>query len=437
MKEISAFEIGLSLNPTDVIANLVKIGKALQENLFRTPEKGKSIFPDLSEVIAGSGRAIVPDIQVNPREVATRLFRIITTIFALENITKRFENAFDRSTDLERIEQLIGAVEFEDIDTNNRIDQIDRLLANPKTPNKDKLLAEQKILEERALALIDFLNNLEVIRDQLVNDTFLGIGRGPERFDFNAASLGPFPPIQITPPEFDFIRLLEEEFQEILNQEIELPGLKFEIEGVEGVKESLLDIDKTATASAMSFDTMSDASIGLIGVVQNLKDDGFQPLNTDLDQTKDSLDQAQTTVGNLNPSLQSLATANQDVANTQGEVNDKVEGSADAFENGAEGAMQFAEETEQASATLDALGVFAADIAANINDAFSDLLFNAIKGDIDSFGDLWEDTLDTMLQAFTQFASTVISNPIRIILEGALSGNFGGGKNRRKSTKCD
>ena len=80
----------------------------------------------------------------------------------------------------------------------------------------------------------------------------------------------------------------------------------------------------------------------------------------------------------------------------------------------------FERANDDAEEELTALSIFASDIAANINDSFADLIFNGMKGNFDSLGDLWENTLDTMLQSFSQFAATIISNPIRIALNSVL-----------------
>ena len=87
----------------------------------------------------------------------------------------------------------------------------------------------------------------------------------------------------------------------------------------------------------------------------------------------------------------------------------------------------FVDTSEIAKESLDSIGVFASDIAANINDSFADLIFNGLKGNFDNLGELWDSTLDSMLDAVSQFAATLISNPIRIGIESVLSGFSGGG----------
>ena len=86
------------------------------------------------------------------------------------------------------------------------------------------------------------------------------------------------------------------------------------------------------------------------------------------------------------------------------EIKERAAGIGDGFKEG----------TDTAKSALDGLDVFAADIAANINDSFAELIFNGFKGNFDGLGELWEDTLDTMLDALSQFAATAISNPIRL-----------------------
>jgi hypothetical protein len=94
------------------------------------------------------------------------------------------------------------------------------------------------------------------------------------------------------------------------------------------------------------------------------------------------------------------------------DVDNKLQGAGGAADD-------LTEKSQNTSRALDELGVFAADIAANINDTFSDLIFDGLKGNLDSFSDLWDSTLDAMLRTFSDFAATIVSNPIRIILDSA------------------
>lgn len=87
----------------------------------------------------------------------------------------------------------------------------------------------------------------------------------------------------------------------------------------------------------------------------------------------------------------------------------------------------FKDTSDYAQQQMDNLGEFTADVAAEINNTFADLIYTALKGDFDNLSDLWKSALDSMLKAFAQFIATVISNPIRIGLETFLSGSGGGG----------
>jgi hypothetical protein len=102
------------------------------------------------------------------------------------------------------------------------------------------------------------------------------------------------------------------------------------------------------------------------------------------------------------------------------DVDNKLQGAGGAADD-------LTEKSQNTSRALDELGVFAADIAANINDTFSDLIFDGLKGNLDSFSDLWDSTLDAMLRTFSDFAATIVSNPIRIILDSVLRGEGAGG----------
>jgi len=103
-------------------------------------------------------------------------------------------------------------------------------------------------------------------------------------------------------------------------------------------------------------------------------------------------------------------------------------------------AETFDKTSKNAQRSLDELGAFAADIAAEINDTFADLIFRSLKGDFDNMKDFWKSTLDAMLQTFSQFIATVISNPIRILLDAVLRGDGGaespdGGGNGKDGVK--
>ena len=88
----------------------------------------------------------------------------------------------------------------------------------------------------------------------------------------------------------------------------------------------------------------------------------------------------------------------------------------------------FEETNKSAQNSLDELGVFAADIASEINETFADLIFRGLKGNLDSLSEFWDATFDAMLNTFAQFAATVISNPIRIALDAVLRGESGSGE---------
>lgn len=75
--------------------------------------------------------------------------------------------------------------------------------------------------------------------------------------------------------------------------------------------------------------------------------------------------------------------------------------------------------------SLTAIEDFVSNVASNINNVFAELIYNGMKGNFDSFKDLWKSTLDAMLQTFSQFVATLISNPIRISLEAMLNGTSG------------
>ena len=193
---------------------------------------------------------------------------------------------------------------------------------------------------------------------------------------------------------------------------------------------------------------MSDASVGLIGNVTDLNKDGINPLDqrscelgNTVEQASGQIEQAQSSLKaygadaenvsvlsvSLKENLGNLAVQNKDVAQSQDSVTNSVENAGAAMDNAAESTGEFANQNKLAAETLNSLQVFAADIAANINDTFADLIFNGLKGNFDNLLDFWKYALYSMLNVFAQFIATVISNPIRIGLEGFLSGTAAGG----------
>lgn len=86
----------------------------------------------------------------------------------------------------------------------------------------------------------------------------------------------------------------------------------------------------------------------------------------------------------------------------------------------------FEEFGEVAEKELTAIDVFAADIASNINSSFADAL-ESLVFNIDGLKDAWKSALRSMANAFFQLLSTIVTNPIRIALEGSLSGGGAGG----------
>lgn len=436
MAELDNIRIGIDFVVNELPKNVEKVGTSIEGVLNRQKNSVQSTFSDLSKTISESANTILPDIQIGWTRVLEILFRFIRQNFdrIINFFVRQIKNTaigflIDRANEiLGEVTDFLGKKIDEFISGQptdlERLESLRQQIINARTQAGNDLFdanspSEIEFFERRIELLDELLDKIKKLEDELRNGVLkAGIPDAPQTTEFTPVLPIPVPPptIILEPQKVDFIAPLEEELQKILE-----PGNK----ALEQRSQIIPILDN---ATAMLNDTMSDAVNPFQAQVDQLRESREE--TTQLAEatvnTVDQFEKQNTTVGNLNPSLQSLATQNQNVANSQGQVNEIVEGAGDAFENGATGAMQFAEETQNASQTLDALGVFAADIAANINDAFSDLIFNGLKGNIDSLGDLWEDTLDTMLEALSQFAATVISNPIRIALEGALSGNFGG-----------
>lgn len=445
MKEMSAFEIGLSLDSTGLLAGLVKIGKFVQEKLFSAPGNSKSIFPDLSELIARSGIANVPDVQTNQaaRSTITTAFDWLTRIgFIATTMNGLLNSIEERRTDLERLNEFIGQVEdlsFQNSDEKNLT--IDKL-ANSNLGNKDKLLSQQKILEERATLLTDFLIKLEEIRDGLVNGALrAGIPDAPQQTEFTPVLpiAVPAPTIIIDPPRLDFIAPLQDKLDEILKP------------GTEALRERSQIIPILDNATAMLNNTMSDAvnplqahkdaleasnnvSEDLTGNAEDLGDT-FKDSKKQFDQAGKSINKFDGTAVDLGTSLEKT----DEVAQQLGENGlPKIKEGA---ETAGEGVVKASEEGKRG---LSSLGVFAGNIATNIAESFSDFISTAIKGDFDGIGDLWDNLLDSLQNSFADLVGGFLTNPIRIAFESTLKGEggitdffkdlFGGGGKKEEST---
>ena len=77
------------------------------------------------------------------------------------------------------------------------------------------------------------------------------------------------------------------------------------------------------------------------------------------------------------------------------------------------------EKTKETKKEFDSLGPFIGNVTSTISDSFVDMFDDIGKG--------WDSMLDGLWDAFKQFAAAIITNPIRIILDAALSGGGGGG----------
>ncbi|MGH7848947.1 MAG: hypothetical protein ACREOP_01485, partial [Thermodesulfobacteriota bacterium] len=83
--------------------------------------------------------------------------------------------------------------------------------------------------------------------------------------------------------------------------------------------------------------------------------------------------------------------------------------------------------TDKGKEAFDSLSDFIGDVTANISSTIADVLTAGFTGSFDDIMRDWKDMLKNMLNIFFQFISAIITNPIRIALEGALGGGGGGG----------
>lgn len=84
----------------------------------------------------------------------------------------------------------------------------------------------------------------------------------------------------------------------------------------------------------------------------------------------------------------------------------------------------FVDGVEEAEDELTSLEVFAADVAANINDGFADAL-TTLAFDFENFGDAVDRVFQDIANSLFQLISTFITNPLRIKIETLLSGDAG------------
>jgi len=203
-------------------------------------------------------------------------------------------------------------------------------------------------------------------------------------------------------------------------------------EKVDAVSTSIENAGITTEKVAESTRNASEAMGGLGATAESAVEKGINPLTSkteelasnfegvegQVSQAKETLGTIEGTMGNvanktssLNQEVLDLKDTNSDLVGTQEQVMKSVDDAGAAMENAQGTTKQLAEETKQASEVLSGLGVFAADVAANINDAFSDLIFKSLKGNFDNLSDIWDSALDSMLESFSQFLATVISNP--------------------------
>lgn len=87
---------------------------------------------------------------------------------------------------------------------------------------------------------------------------------------------------------------------------------------------------------------------------------------------------------------------------------------------------QIQEFSEKTKDELDALDEFIGNVAANISNTIADMLTAAFTGNFDDIMRSWKDMLKNMLNIFFQFIAAIITNPIRVSLEGFLKGEGGG-----------
>ena len=222
---------------------------------------------------------------------------------------------------------------------------------------------------------------------------------------------------------------LVSESQEQLKQRVDNANTSIKSTGVttEKVTESYKNASEAVGGLGSEAEIATEKGIEPLSVKAEELTNNLEGVDGQVEQAKETLGNLEGTMGNVVDETSTLNQANNNLAGSEQQVVKAVDDASASMEGAQGQTMQLAEETQQASEVLTGLGVFAADVAANINDSFADLIFNSIKGNFDSLSDLWDNTLDSMLQALSQFLATVISNPIRLSLETFLSGGSGGG----------
>lgn len=558
--EISEFAFGLSLDDSKFLKSLEALRKFIEENLI-SPLNSDSTFSDLSQSIADGLKSDIPEIKVAAKTIGAFLGLVILeemTIglgkLGIEEILEKFQEKFPEiskniskffegtPTDIERLKALrketegflgVAAQAKNEVQVSGEIPNSFTESGFPRNLDfiQERIDKSRAIIEEINLLIADIESGIPKISAAKPENTIDPIGlenilkiielgkKGNPNINKLEEELNNLSEevnknlnerSQIIPKVNDATAALnatqstsstanQQNVESIKQNNAELSKQK---EIVELTDEELLNLAASGTAYAGSVDTMSDASVGFVGNVIKLKDDGIVPLGENVEKTGEQVAQAEKTLDNIGGTTKNLT---KETRNLDKEVKEnaesievyeenivKADSAAEQFgENGlpaiAEGAEEvskalsdidiqnlindlsvediaellniseedakriqeqlskgFAAGAKDAKGELDALGVFTADIAANINDTFADLISNGLQGNFDNLGDIWDATLDSMLDSIAQLAATILSNPIRVFLEGVLKGNstststnVGNGQNGQNGQSAD
>ena len=154
-------------------------------------------------------------------------------------------------------------------------------------------------------------------------------------------------------------------------------------------------------------------------------------------------------ISNLDPNLQSLAKRNDDVVQTQEQVNQAVGDSSIVYDGASKSAEAYGDTLEQVQnqggffdgikqgfidfvenveSNSELMADFFANTLTEMSQNFSDLFYNVLTGKFDSLKDLAKQAFEAILRAFLDMVAAIATRQIVISIAGALGINTKGAK---------
>jgi len=223
-----------------------------------------------------------------------------------------------------------------------------------------------------------------------------------------------------------------DEAQKIIAKSIE--NRKKETESLIPVIEATTEADKELNKALEEQAQIDEDALGQIESLADQWNEAADTFNMTAGEvrkyTLDTIAANAASMGLSEEGLAAVKKALEDAANAMSRLN---------FKEAVQAAMEFADElgagiadslekgVEAGEEALDSLDDFIGEVAGNISDTVANMLTAAFTGSFDDITRSWKDMLKNLLNVFAQFASAIITNPIRIALEGVLGGTGGAG----------